>query len=80
MKIATFPECNVVYAENQPEYLPLPAHKAEDGTVTSCWRLSLLERLKVVITGRLYLQVLTFNQPLQPLLLTVDKPITAKEE
>lgn len=64
MKIIKFKECNVVYAENQPEYLPLPSHKSKDGQVTSCWGLSILERFKVALVGRIYLQALTFNQPL----------------
>ena len=74
MKIIKFKECNVTYAENQPEYLPLPAHKTSDGEVTSCWGLSFFERLKVAVTGRIYLSVLTFNQPLQPIEMLTKKP------
>jgi len=73
MDIVKFKECNIVYAEDQPEYLPLPAHKTDDGVVTSCWGLSFWERLKVAVTGRIFLQVLTFNQPLQPLMMSVNK-------
>ena len=79
MKIIVFEECNIIFAENQPEYLPLPAHKTIDGIVTSCWGLSFVERLKVVLMGRFYLQVLTFNQSLQPVLLSVDKPVLSEE-
>ncbi len=75
MKIVKFKGCNVTYAENQPEYLKLPAYKAVDGRVTSCWGLSFLERIKVALTGKIYLQVLTFNQPLQPLKMLVDNPL-----
>ncbi len=75
MKVVKLKECNVTYAENQPEYLPLSAHKAIDGQVTSCWGLSFLERLKVALTGRIYIQVLTFNQPLQPLKMVVSNPL-----
>jgi len=68
----TFAESNVVYAKDQPEYLPLPAHRATDGRVTTCWRLSWRERLRVLFGGRVWLQMLTFNKPLQPVkLLTV---------
>jgi hypothetical protein len=74
MKIIKLKGHNVVYAENQPEYLPLPAHRTEDGVVTSCWGLSFRERIKVLITGRMYLQLFTFNKPLQPIILTVNKP------
>jgi len=75
MKIIKFSDCNCVYAEHQPEYLPLPAHKDEEGIVTSCWRPSFIERLKILVFGRIYLQVLTFNKPLQPLKMAVNNPI-----
>ena len=75
MKIIKFKECNVTYAKNQPEYLPLPAHKTDDGVVTSCWRLSVMERLKIALTGKVFVQVLTFRQRLQPLKLLANKPV-----
>ena len=74
MKAIEFKGCNITYAENQPEYLPLHAHKSKDGLVTSCWELSLLERLKVVFTGKIYLLILTFNRPLQPLKMLIKRP------
>ena len=75
MEVIKFKECNVTFAENQPEYLPLPAHKTSDGIITSCWKLSFLERLRVALTGKLYLRILTFNQPLQPLKMSVNNPL-----
>ncbi len=74
MKVIDFKECNTVYAEDQPEYLPLPAHKSDDGVVTSCWGLNIKERLKVLFSGKIFLQVLTFNKPLQPLKMVTDNP------
>ena len=62
----TFKEQNIVYAENQPEYIPLPVHKDSEGIVTSCWKFSFMERLKVLFGARLYWHQLTFNTPLQP--------------
>ncbi len=75
MDVVKFKECNITFAENQPEYLPLPAHKTVDGIVTSCWRLDLFERLKVALTGKIYLQMLTFNRPLQPSRMSVNKAL-----
>jgi hypothetical protein len=66
-------ECNVTFAENQPEYLPLPALKTDDGTVVSCWKLSFFERVKVLFTGKIWLALLTFNRGLSPQFLTVNK-------
>ena len=74
MKPIKFKEANVTFAENQPEYLPLPAWKAEDGTVISCWQLNWTEKFKLLINGRIWLRTLTFNKPLQPNRLDVDRP------
>ena len=73
-----FPEKNCVYAKDQPEYLPLPVFKEEDGRVWSCWKLTLRERIKIFFTKKLWLSNLTFNQPLQPLLPMVDSPFNPK--
>lgn len=77
MELVEFPEQTVVIAKDQPQYKPLPAHRfAGDpkGRIACCWALSLRERLLVAITGRLWHEVLTFNQALQPQLLSVRKP------
>ena len=75
MKIYEFKECNHKYAENQSEYLTLPCHKADDGMVTTCWQLSFLDRLSILIFGKVWLQILTFNKPLQPLKMLANKPM-----
>lgn len=61
-----FKQQNVVFAKDQPEYLPLPAFKKDDGQVTSCWKLTIAERLKVLVKGTIWFTVHTFNKPLQP--------------
>lgn len=77
MKLIKFKEQTVVIAKDQPEYEPLPAHVFEgdeQGRIACCWRLSWWERLRVLITGRVWHQVLTFGEALQPQLLTVERP------
>jgi len=74
MKPINFNEVNVVFAKNQPEYLPLPSHKTGDGIVTSCWGMTFLERLKVLWSGHIWVQNMTFNKPLQPQKISVEKP------
>ncbi len=69
-----FKECNITYAENQKEYLPLPVLKCADGQVLSCWKLSFFERVKIILTGKVWLNILTFNQPLQPIIMMINKP------
>lgn len=74
MKPIKFKEANFTFAVNQPQYQPLPAWRGDDGTVISCWQLSRRERLKLLVTGKIWLRVLTFNKPLQPQRLDVDRP------
>lgn len=77
LKLVEFPEQTVVIAKDQPEYLPLPAHRHRNdpqGKITCCWKLNWMQRLKVLVTGKVWHQILTFNHPLQPQLLLVEKP------
>ena len=76
MKLIQFPEQTVIFAENQPEYLPLPAYQYYDvnQTIVFCWQLTIMERLKVLFSGVLWNTVLTFGKPLQPVIMEVDKP------
>ena len=74
MKPVTFPEVNCTFAKNQPEYLPLETYKDEEGQVTSCWKMSFWECLKVLISGRIWITVMTFNKPLQPQKISVNDP------
>jgi hypothetical protein len=80
MKPIAFKQANVVYAKDQPEYLQLPAHRTDQGVVTCCWQLTLWETIKVSFTGRVWISMLTFNGPLQPLRPTINNPFTTKNE
>ena len=64
----------VEYAKDHPEYLPLPARRDANGTVVTCWRLTWRERLYVLLGGKFYLTLLTFNRPLQPIRVSIEKP------
>jgi hypothetical protein len=75
MKPIEFKQSNLTFAKNQPEYLPLPAHRDNAGTVTTCWGLTFRERMRVLLTGKFFLQQMTFNQPLQPIRPTADNPL-----
>lgn len=80
MKPVDFEQSNVTYAKDQSEYLPLPAFRADDGMVISCWELTWRERLKIIFTGRLWISMLTFNGPLQPQLPMVNSPFEPREK
>lgn len=75
MKPIEFPEQNVVFAKDQPEYLPLPAFKSNDpmGQVISCWELSFRERLRILFTGKLWVSLASFHKPLTPSLFSTKK-------
>lgn len=77
MKAIEFKEQNVVFAENHPEYTPLPALviKTEDGSnpVVSCWNLSLSERIRVLFIGKIWVSLLSFSNPLTPSFLSTKK-------
>jgi hypothetical protein len=74
MEPITFKGHTVVFARNQPEYKPLPAHVEYPGIVTCCWRLSWTERIAVLLTGHLWQRVYTFYKPLQPQKFLLDRP------
>ena len=68
-------------AKDQPEYNALPIARAiqPDGTkeMISCWQLSLWERVKVLVTGKLYLRVVGTQHP--PVDMTLDNPVVSVE-
>lgn len=71
-----FPEVTNRIAEGQDQYMTLPAHinPGNQGEVTFCWQLTWKERMQLFLTGKLWHSVLTFNQPLQPQVLNIEKP------
>ena len=75
MKPVEFKHQNVVYAKDQPEYQSLPALKLDtkEGEVISCWRLSFRERFKVLFIGNIWLSLMTFNKPLTPSFISVNR-------
>jgi hypothetical protein len=74
VKLVEFPEQTVVIAKDQPQYNPMPAHVDVGGMVTCKWKLTLRERLWVLLTGNLWHQIHTFGGALQPQRLQVTTP------
>lgn len=74
MKPIKFLGQTVVYAENQPPFLPLPALREQTGKVTSCWAATWWERLCILFTGKIWVSQLTFNTPLQAQRLFAVRP------
>lgn len=65
----------VYYAKNQPEYITLPAWRNDEGMVVTRWNLTWKERFLVLLQGSIWLTLLTFNKPLQPVKLTTQCPL-----
>jgi hypothetical protein len=76
MKPIEFKEQNVVFAKDQKPYLPLPAYQDDEqgGRIFHCWRLSWWERFKILFTGKLWINVLNFHKPPQPIKPMVESP------
>ncbi len=67
----------IVFAEEQPEYISLPALRiyGHYGECITKWQLTWRERLHMLFRGEFFFLQLTFNQPLQPI-----KPICKLSE
>lgn len=75
MKPIHFKHENIVFAKDQPEYQPLPALRLDtpECQVISCWKLSFKERVKILFTGRMWISLMSFNKPLTPIFLSVNR-------
>jgi hypothetical protein len=62
----------VVFAARQEEYESLPALVEPDGTAHTRWELTDEEREAIAAGACVTLRLLTFNTPLQPVLLGVE--------
>ena len=75
MKPIHFKDVNKVYAKDQPEYQPLPGLflDGEHGEFIACWGMTWKERLKCLFTGKVWVSMYTFNKPLTPSYVTVNR-------
>lgn len=74
MKAIEFEQHNVVFAKDQKEYLPLPAHAQKNGLVTFCMELDDEEVAEIEKTKVFKLTVLTFGRPAQPIRVATVEP------
>jgi hypothetical protein len=79
MKPTQFPESNGTLSGGpaasygtEDDVADLPVHRGV-GQIISCWRLSWLDRLRVLITGRVWLHVLT-QRTHAPVLVATESP------
>ena len=71
-KITEKLETNVIYGANQEDkYRTLPAHKTKTGIAAFAFELSDEEVEKVAKNKKIYVSLLTFNNPIQPICVCV---------
>ncbi len=74
MKAVEFEGYNHYYAKSQPEYFSLPAYKDGSGLVVMLYKPTWKERLKILFRGQIWVSIKTFNKPLQPQRIGVERP------
>ena len=76
----SFDEQNVVIAEHQKGYMPLPAHSYKDfhGTIMTCWEGTWRERFVFLFTGKIWVSYLTFSNLITPLKIEIKYPFGEK--
>ena len=68
---------DATFAKDQAPYVPLPvivSMEFESRRATSRWRMSWKDRIRALLFGDVYVQMLTFGRPLQPLKLLTKEP------
>ena len=68
-----FKEQTVVWAKDQPPFLPLPAWTDERESI-SLWKLTWRERITLFFTGRIWHRQMNFGQSLQGTSMSVETP------
>lgn len=71
-------DTNLEIAKEQKEYITLPVHKVKNddyGRVVAVFSMGIWQRLTVLFTGKIYVNMLTFNNPLQPLSIYTFNPV-----
>ena len=80
MKPIEFKQMNITFQKphgfTDVQCGPLPALRHDNGII-SCWKMSWRERIKVLFTGVIWFDVISYNQP--PIWPGVDSPF-GKEE
>ena len=81
-----FKHRNIIYAEDQEEYYPLPARvyincQGQVAAIT-CWELNreeIAEIAEIAETGKLFLEFVTFGKRLQPIVPRSENPFVDKD-
>lgn len=71
-----FKEANSVFYSREPSVLSLPVEivPGSSGQLNTCWQLSEEEIETIKETGLVWLSILSFGNPIPPILLSSTKP------
>ena len=75
MKPTKFKHQNIVFGKGQKEYQQLPALKIDtpEGNVITCWKLTFWDRIRVLFLGRVWLNLMSFNNVVTPSYMSTDR-------
>lgn len=74
MKSKEFKEVNVRVAEDQPEYITLPAYfNPDEGSMTFCFELSEDEMNRIKATGEIWFKQFTGGKEMQAIYMSTNK-------
>lgn len=75
MKAIPFNEMNTEVAQDQSQYITLPAlvDDGAEGCVISCWRLNWWERIRMIFTGRIWVGLHMYGEDVTPIWMTTYK-------
>ena len=74
MEATEFDEVNVRIAEDQPEFITLPAYfNSKDGSLTYCFRFTEADLERIKKEGVVYFKQYTGGKPMQPIYPTTNK-------
>lgn len=75
MKPIKFKEANVVFYKDKPGYMPMYAFKTSDaeGYIVSCWNLSISERIRVLFTGKIWINSMMYHNPITAIFMSTKK-------
>jgi hypothetical protein len=65
-------------AKDQEEYMALPAFQDDTYTI-SCWELTWGERIRLLLFGKLWVLMMNFGGPVQPIAFDTKCPLETKE-
>ena len=67
MQVVKFDKCNTVIGASNDESLPAYKDtKSSEAGFVICYRLSFLDRIKILFKGRLFVSIITFGDAVQP--------------